>query len=96
MCYAVFGFATSETLIERKETNVGLRDQRAALACMCLYPILIPTDNTDIVDQSGIRDHVEAFGGDPDRGTTLSFSIRYSSADKIPSSYCRWAKRGSC
>ncbi|KAL4905310.1 hypothetical protein BDW74DRAFT_185327 [Aspergillus multicolor] len=27
----LFGFATSKTLIERKETNVGLRDQRAAL-----------------------------------------------------------------
>lgn len=75
MCYAVFGFATSETLIERKEANAGLRDQRAALDCMRLYPKLIPTHNTDIVDQPGIRDHVEAFGGDPDRGTALSFSI---------------------
>ncbi|KAL4995867.1 Alpha/Beta hydrolase protein [Aspergillus recurvatus] len=27
----LFGFATSKTLIERKDTNVGLRDQRAAL-----------------------------------------------------------------
>ncbi|RDW83864.1 uncharacterized protein DSM5745_04190 [Aspergillus mulundensis] len=27
----LFGFATSTTLIERKETNVGLRDQRAGL-----------------------------------------------------------------
>ncbi|KAL4884048.1 Alpha/Beta hydrolase protein [Aspergillus karnatakaensis] len=27
----IFGFATSKTLVERKETNVGLRDQRAAL-----------------------------------------------------------------
>ncbi|CAI7590119.1 unnamed protein product [Penicillium glandicola] len=27
----LFGFATSEALIERKETNAGLRDQRAAL-----------------------------------------------------------------
>lgn len=42
---------------------------------MCLYPMLIPAHNIDIVGQSGIRDHVGAFGGDPDRGTTLSFAI---------------------
>lgn len=31
---SVFGFATSEALIEGKNTNAGLRDQRAALECM--------------------------------------------------------------
>lgn len=30
---AVFGFATSEAMIEAKHTNAGLRDQRAALEC---------------------------------------------------------------
>ncbi len=43
MPYPVFGFATSKTLIERKETNLGLRDQRAALECMHLYSDLVPT-----------------------------------------------------
>lgn len=33
---SVFGFATSEALIERGDTNAGLRDQRAALECMYL------------------------------------------------------------
>lgn len=32
----VFGFATGEAFIERKDTNAGLRDQRAALECMYL------------------------------------------------------------
>jgi hypothetical protein len=32
----VFGFATSDALIETKDTNAGLRDQRAALECMYL------------------------------------------------------------
>lgn len=34
----VFGFATSETLIKSKDTNAGLRDQRAALECTYLCP----------------------------------------------------------
>lgn len=32
----VFGFATGGAFIERKDTNAGLRDQRAALECMYL------------------------------------------------------------
>lgn len=35
-CSSVFGFATSEALIKRRDTNAGLRDQRAALECMYL------------------------------------------------------------
>ena len=36
---SVFGFATSEALIERRDTNAGLRDQRAALECMYLHSL---------------------------------------------------------
>lgn len=32
----LFGFAASQALTKGKHTNVGLRDQRAALECMCL------------------------------------------------------------
>jgi len=34
--HLVFGFATGDAFIETKNTNAGLRDQRAALECMYL------------------------------------------------------------
>lgn len=42
---SVFGFATSEALIGSKDTNAGLRDQRAALECMYLVALRSENDN---------------------------------------------------
>ncbi|KAJ5437253.1 Carboxylesterase type B [Penicillium cf. griseofulvum] len=53
----LFGFATSETLIERKDTNAGLRDQRAALELTVIG---------QSVGASDIGLQLTAFGGDRD------------------------------
>ncbi|KAJ5173918.1 Carboxylesterase type B [Penicillium coprophilum] len=53
----LFGFATSETMIERKDTNAGLRDQRAALEFTVIG---------QSVGASDIGLQLTAFGGDRD------------------------------
>lgn len=63
----VFGFATSKAMIDTKHTNAGLRDQRAALECTP-NPKNFMYEYRLITWRLGVRDNIEAFGGDPDKG----------------------------
>ena len=76
--HIVFGFATNKPLKAVKNTNAGLRDQRAAFECeyissLDIMAVLIPTG------YPGVRDNIAPFGGDSGNIVAVGQSVGASS-----------------
>lgn len=69
----VFGYAVTEALRAAKQTNVGLRDQRAAFDCR--YRYFTNELIFELMKTPGVHDNIEAFGGNPENVVAVGQSV---------------------